>query len=138
SFVVPAEKSGSRNRIEHSAAPADSTSTTLIASLGRKLLEGRFVGETDRPGIYEAWTKSTKGETEVRRWALNVDSDEGDLTSIESTELLTRLDPVKVAYHLADQYQQDEVTPAGYNLSTLVLCTLVLVLVADQLFAYSA
>jgi hypothetical protein len=138
SFVVPAEKTGSRNRIEHNAAPAEAGSTTLIASLGRKRLEGRYVSETDRPGVYEAWTKSTKGETEVRRWALNVDPDEGDLTPIESTELLTRLDPVKVAFHLADQYQQDEVTPAGYNLSTLVLCTLVLLLVAEQLFAYSA
>src|SRR5436190_13707560 len=138
SFVVPAEKTGSRNRIEHNAAPAESGSTTLIASLGRKQLEGRFASETGRPGIYEAWTKTTKGETDVRRWALNVDPDEGDLAPIESTELLTRLDPVKVAYHLADQYQQDEVTPAGYNLSTLVLCTLVLLLVAEQLFAYSA
>jgi hypothetical protein len=138
SFVVPAEKTGSRNRIEHNAAPAESGSATLMAALGRKQLEGRFAGETDRPGIYEAWIKSTKGETDVRRWALNVDPDEGDLTPIESTELLTRLDPVKVAYHLADQYQQDEVTPAGYNLSTLVLCTLVLLLVAEQLFAYSA
>ena len=137
-FVVPSEKAGSRNRIEHNATPIESGSTTLVASLGHKLLEGRFVGETDRPGIYEAWTKSTKGETDVRRWALNVDPDEGDLTPIESAELLTRLDPVKVAYHLADQYQQDEVTPAGYNLSTLVLCTLVLLLIAEQLFAYSA
>ena len=47
--------------------------------------------------------------------------EKGDLTPMESSELLTRLDPVKVAYHLADQYQQDEITPAGYNLSTLVL-----------------
>jgi hypothetical protein len=137
-FVVPAEKTSSRNRIEHNAAPIEAGSTTLIASLGRKSLEGRFVGETDRPGIYEAWIKTTKGETEVRRWALSVDPDEGDLTPMESAELLTRLDPVKVAYHLADQYQQDEVTPAGYNLSTLVLCVLVLLLIAEQLFAYSA
>jgi Mg-chelatase subunit ChlD len=138
SFIVPGEKAGSRNRIEHNATPAETGSTTLIASLGRRLLEGRFVGETDRPGIYEAWTRTTKGDNDIRRWAINVDPDEGDLTPIESSELLTRLDPVKVAYHLADQYQQDEVTPAGYNLSTLVLCTLVLLLVAEQLFAYSA
>ena len=100
--------------------------------------EGRSRGETDLAGIYEAWTRTTKGETEVRRWALNVDPDEGDLTPMESSELLTRLDPVKVAYHLADQYHQDEITPAGYNLSTLVLCVLILLLVGEQALAYSA
>jgi hypothetical protein len=137
-FVVPGDKTGSRNRIEHNAAPAEAGSATLVASLGRTLLEGRLHGETDRAGIYEAWTKTTKGETDLRRWAFNVEPDEGDLTPTESTELLTRLDPVKVAYHLADQYQQDEVTPAGYNLSTLVLCVLILLLVGEQVLAYSA
>src|SRR5205814_1642286 len=38
-FVVPGEKAGSRNRIEHNATPIESGSTTLVASLGHKLLE---------------------------------------------------------------------------------------------------
>jgi hypothetical protein len=137
-FVVPGEKPGSRQRIAQTAAPAESGSATLVASLGRSMTADRPRGDTDLAGIYEAWTRTTKGETEVRRWALNVDPDEGDLTPMESSELLTRLDPVKVAYHLADQYEQDEITPAGYNLSTLVLCTLVLLLVGEQILAYSA
>ena len=96
------------------------------------------VGETDRAGVYEAWPKTTKGEIDLRRWAFNVDPDEGDLTPIASADLLTRLDPVKVNYHLADQYHQDEVASSGYNLSTLLLCGLVLLLVGEQVLAYSA
>jgi hypothetical protein len=137
-FVAPGEKSGSRQRIERQALAPEADSPTLLASLGRTMVEGRPRGETDRAGIYEAWPKTTKGETDLRRWAFNVDPDEGDLTPIGSADLLTRLDPVKVNYHLADQYQQDEVATAGYNLSTLVLWALVLLLVGEQILAYAA
>jgi hypothetical protein len=102
------------------------------------MVEGRPRGETDHPGVYEAWPKTTKGEVDLRRWALNVEPEEGDLTQIASADLLTRLDPVKVSYHAADQYQQDEVTRAGYNLSTLLLCLVVLLLVGEQILAWSA
>ena len=56
-------------------------------------------------GVYEAWPITTKGEIDLRRWAFNVDPDEGDLTPVASADLLARLDPVKVNYHLADQYR---------------------------------
>jgi hypothetical protein len=159
-FVTPGEKSGSRQRIERQATadssphapreenitrsrpaeqvPRPSMGETLVASLGRTTIEGRPRGETDRAGIYEAWPKTTKGEIDLRRWAFNVDPDEGDLTPTPSAELVTRLDPVKVNYHLADQYQQDEVASSGYNLSTLILCGLILLLVGEQILAYSA
>ena len=45
---------------------------------------------------------------------------------------------MKVDYHQADQYHQDEVASSGYNLSTLLLCGLVLLLVGEQVLAYSA
>jgi hypothetical protein len=137
SFVVPGERAGSRQRIERQAT-GESNAATLSASLGRTIVEGRPRGETDHAGIYEAWEKTTKGETEVRRWALNVDPDEGDLTQTPSADLITRLDPVKVNYHLADQYQQDEIAATGYNLSTLIMFGLVALLVGEQLLAYSA
>ena len=99
---------------------------------------GRPRGETDRAGIYEAWPKTTKGETDLRRWAFNVDPDEGDLTPIGSADLLTRLDPVKVNYHLADQYHQDEVATSGYNLSTRRFCAASSCCSSASRFAYSA
>jgi hypothetical protein len=136
-FVAPGERVGSRQRIERQAA-GESGSAALTASLGRALVEGRPRGETDHAGVYEAWPKTTKGETEVRRWALNVDPDEGDLAQTQSADLITRLDPVKVNYHLADQYQHDEIAATGYNLSTLILFGLVALLIGEQILGYSA
>ena len=80
-FVAPGERAGSRQRIERQAT-GESNAGTLTASLGRTVVEGRPRGETDHVGIYEAWPKTTKGETDVRRWALNVDPDEGDLAQM--------------------------------------------------------
>ena len=52
---------------------------------------------------------STKGEVDLRRWAFNVDPDEGDLTGLPSRRFARPARPVKVNYHLADQYEQEEV-----------------------------
>src|SRR5262249_3261579 len=87
SFVVPGERAGSRQRIERQAT-GEANAATLSASLGRTLVEGRPRGETDHAGIYEAWTRATKGETEVRRWALNIDPDEGELAQTQSADLI--------------------------------------------------
>jgi hypothetical protein len=135
-LVVPGEKAGSRQRIERQAVEESNSQASPEGVITRSVMT--TVGETDRAGIYEAWPKTTKGEIDLRRWAFNVDPDEGDLTPIASADLLTRLDPVKVNYHLADQYHQDEVASSGYNLSTLLLCGLVLLLVGEQVLAYSA
>jgi hypothetical protein len=110
----------------------------LTASLGRSTLNGRPRGETDRPGIYEAWPITTKGEIDLRRWAFNVDPNEGDLAPLASTDLIARLDPVKVNYHLADQYEQGDVASAGYNLSTMLLFGLIALLIGEQALAYAA
>jgi len=137
-FVTPGKKAASRQRIERQATAPDAGSATIAATLGRTFVEGHPRGETDRAGIYEAWPKTAKGEIDLRRWAFNVDPDEGDLTQIGAADLLTRLDPVKVSFHQADLYQQDEVASSGYNLSTLILCGLILLLVGEQALAYSA
>jgi hypothetical protein len=138
SFVAPGEKPDSRQRIDRRAIQTDSNTATLVASLGRSAVEGRPRGETDRAGIYEAWLTATKGDVELRRWALNVDPDEGNLAALAWDDLRSRLDPVRVEYHVADQYQQDEVTSAGYNLSMLLLMGLVALLIGEQVLAYSA
>jgi hypothetical protein len=57
---------------------------------------------------------------------------------LPAAELLARLDPVKVNYHQAEQYRQDEVASSGYNLSLLVLAGLVLLLVGEQWLGYRA
>jgi hypothetical protein len=138
SFVVPGEREAARHKIDVRAQPPEPTATTLVAALGDDASPTGAGGNTNRAGIYEAWPITAKGQIDLRRWALNVDPDEGDLTPVAPSDLLTKLEPVKVNYHLADQYEQDEVTQAGYNLSTLMLSALVLLLVGEQILAYSA
>jgi hypothetical protein len=136
-FVIPGEKPGSRVKIETQAIAPETGAATLTASLGSGPSQSP-AGQTERRGIYEAWPLTTKGDVDLRRWALNVDPDEGDLTPLPSTELVSKLDPVKVNYHVADQYEQEEIASTGYNLSFLILTVLVLLLVGEQLLAYFA
>ncbi|HZL89405.1 MAG TPA: BatA domain-containing protein [Pirellulaceae bacterium] len=136
-FVRPGDEPGSRVKIELQATAPESGAKTIAASLGPAAAD--HVGdETDRPGIYEAWPMTTKGDIDLRRWALNPDPTEGDLTTIPSQELLTRLEPVKVNFHQADQYHQEEAVASGYNLSQLVMIALVCLLIGEQFLAYSA
>jgi hypothetical protein len=137
-FVAPGEKPGLRQKFDRQAIAAEAGATTISASLARRPGEANGEADTARRGVYEAWPISTKGEIELRRWAFNVDPEEGDLTGLESTELLGKLDPVKVNYHQADQYEQEEIASTGYNLSYLLMALLVALLVGEQLLAYSA
>jgi uncharacterized membrane protein len=138
SFVVPGENATSRIKIDRQATAVDKESGTLVTSIGRGSPEVDEPRDTDFSGIYEAWPITTKGEIDVRRWAFNVEPEEGDLTRVSATELLSRLDPVKVSYHEAEQFEQDATGSSGYNLSHLVMGLLVCLLVGEQLLAYSA
>jgi hypothetical protein len=131
-----AEESGARGEGSEVKEPAKASSV-LTAALGTSS-GGRISDETDRPGIYEAWPKTIKGDIDLRRWALNVDPAEGDLTTVPAQELQSKLDPVKVTVHQADQYQQEEAVASGYNLSQMVMIALVCLLLGEQALAYSA
>jgi hypothetical protein len=138
SFVVPGDKPSTRIKVDRQAAAVEQDSGTLLTSIGRGSLESDEPRETDFSGIYEAWPITTRGEIDLRRWAFNVQPEEGDLTRVSSTDLLTKLDPLKVSYHEADQFQQEEGSASGYNLSHIVMGLLVCLLVGEQLLAYSA
>jgi hypothetical protein len=96
------------------------------------------LANTDSSGIYQAKLVRKDGKEEVRSWAVNVDADEGDLRTLTYPELATRLEGVKHEYQLASAYQYSSEQQAGYNLGTALLYLVVLLLVAEQLLAYSA
>jgi hypothetical protein len=137
-FVRPGDEPASRVKIEQQAAAPESGAKTLVASLGPAAGSDRISDETDRPGIYEAWPVTTKGDIDLRRWAFNPEPTEGDLTTVPAQDLLSKLEPVKVTFHQADQYQQEEAVASGYNLSQLVMIALVCLLIGEQFLAYSA
>jgi hypothetical protein len=137
-FVVPGEKAGTRRLVKMKATAAEGDAGQWRGTLGQSAPRDGSAAGTDRRGIYEAWALSSKGEVELRRYALNVDPDEGNLANLDPGELVSKLDPVQVEYHLADQYQQEDVAASGYNLSYLIMGALVLLLVGEQMLAYSS
>ena len=133
-FVLPGQKEGVRFKV---ARNAEKENELLSAHVGVGLLEGRRNTETDRTGIYEAWPQLLKGDIDLRRWALNVEPDEGNLARLTADDLLKKIEPVRAQHHVAEQYQQGEAVASGYNLSMLVMGILIALLIGEQALAYS-
>ncbi|MBN1589901.1 MAG: hypothetical protein JW888_10335, partial [Pirellulales bacterium] len=110
--------------------------TPSDAVLADGVLRARFT-RTDVAGFYEARLLSTAGTVESRRHAVNVDPREGDLARVDGPRLATRLSGVEYTYYRANAFEVDEREPAGYNLSDGLLYLLVVLLVGEQLFAWS-
>ncbi len=94
--------------------------------------------DTDRSGFYEAQLLRTDNATETRRYAVNVDPEEGDLRTVDGTQLAARLGGVKFRYAQAASFQIGGDELAGNNLGDALLFALVLLLVGEQILAWSA
>lgn len=95
--------------------------------------------ETDQSGIYQARLMKTDGTSETRRWAFNVDADEGDLTTVSRADLAAKLEGFKdYIYEQVEMFQYAASEMAGYNLSRSLLYFLIVLLIAEQLLAWSA
>ena len=97
-----------------------------------------MIGFIGGSGIYEASLKRKDGTQEVRRYAFNVEAEEGDLTALAGPDLAERLEGVDYEYHQATMFRYAADELAGYNLSQPLLYLLVLLLVGEQLLAWSA
>ena len=93
--------------------------------------------ETDLSGIYKVRLEKKDGKIEERRFAYNVDAGEGDLRATAKAELFAGLDPIKFEYAVANEFQY-EVEEAGYNLFHVLLYVLILLLIGEQILAWSA
>jgi len=94
--------------------------------------------ETDIGGIYEARLTKTDGAAEVRRYAFNVDPQEGDLKSLDGPRLAVRLPGVEYQYDQSSAFQYSGHELAGYNLGEALLYLLILLLIGEQILAWSA
>jgi len=94
--------------------------------------------ETDVSGFYEARLTRAEGAAETRRYAVNVDPAEGDLTALDGEQLAARLEGVKYRYQQAADFQSTTTELAGYNLGDALLYGLILLLVGEQILAWSA
>jgi hypothetical protein len=94
---------------------------------------------TERSGFYEVQLTKTTGKAEVRHLAVNVDPQEGDLRNLSGADLAARLAPeVKYDFEHAASFQTDLGEASGRNLSEFLLYLLLLLLVGEQLLAWSA
>lgn len=94
--------------------------------------------DTDVSGVYETQLTRVDGASETRRYALNVDPAEGDLATTGPEQLAARLEGVKYKFEQATAFQTSAGELSGYNLSDVVLYALVILLVVEQLVAWSA
>jgi hypothetical protein len=136
-LVQPASAGDGTTRTSVRAHSAGQDSPLLVALLGGDA-RGRRNGHTDRAGIYEAWTTTLLGETQVHRFALNVDPSEGNLATANPAELSLALAPVQVDIQKAENVSYLAARQSGYNRSLLVMLLLVGLLLAEQALAYSA
>lgn len=137
SFVVPGE-SDEQTVVEQRTATPISEESPLVQVALDVNASRRLGNGVARGGIYEAWASTRDGTVDMRRYALNPDPSEGDLTFAGSQDLLDRLKPLSIKYRMADEYAYDLFEQAGYNRSFLVMCLLVVILLGEQLVAYSA
>jgi hypothetical protein len=115
------------------AAEPTSGSPLLVADIG-----AAGQGDTDRSGIYEAWTTTVQGQPDVRRWALNVDPTEGNLAAADPAEVTQQLSPVKIGWQKSENVSYLAARQAGYNRSLLVMAVLLALMFGEQALAYSA
>jgi len=94
--------------------------------------------ETGAGGIYEVILTKTNGAEESRRFAFNVEPSEGDLEALAGRNLAQRLSGVKYDYHRAADFQYEVGEAGGGNLSQWLLVFLVVLLICEQILAWSA
>jgi hypothetical protein len=110
----------------------------LDASLSRDGSLVATLADTELSGFYEAQLTRIDGATERRRYALNVEPAEGDLSALGPEQLAARLEGAKYQYDQAAAFQSTAGELAGYNLGETILYGLILLLLAEQILAWSA
>jgi hypothetical protein len=94
--------------------------------------------DTDEAGIYTAQLTRTDDTVERRNFAVNVDPAEGDLEIAAKTDLAARLAGIDYVYQYAQDLQFSASELAGYNLSQALMYFLILLLLGEQVMAWSA
>jgi hypothetical protein len=94
--------------------------------------------DTEQSGFYEAQLVKVDNSVETRRYAMNVDPVESELTAIDGQSLASRLEGVKYRFEQAAAFQSRVDESTGYNLGEAILYLLVLLLIGEQMLALSA
>jgi len=114
---------------------------SIDATAGPNKWRGISYPDTDLSGIYEVQLTTASGAEESRFFAVNVDASEGNLETIAGPdagqELTAKLDPVTCQYEEASALKGTVSEQAGYNLGERLLYFLILLLIGEQILAWS-
>jgi hypothetical protein len=120
------------------ADPSSQDSALISFEIGRDKTTGSRTGETDRSGVYVVKLKSLDGLSKQQRFVLNVPTSDSNLAILESQELAEQLDELDVEIHSADELEYESTKQDGVSWSQLLAGLLIVLLLGEQFFAYSA
>ena len=133
--TVATETSVSR-RVEKAAQAVVGDSQWLTFQFG--VTDGGRNGETDRTGVYVAELTSVDGKAVQRRFVANPDQRESDLRLVAMADLQSQFDDLGIEVRDVGDMQVEDAGGDGMAWSQLLAGVLVLLLLGEQLFAYSA
>lgn len=136
-FIAPGVEADERVAIEKTAERVADDSPLMDAELGEDTAARRG-GETDRRGVYEAWTMTNDGAFDVQRYALNVDPLEGEMAVVTPVRLQEKLESISPKITSWDVIVATTGTKDKGPWAQIFLAILIVVLLGEQLLAYSA
>jgi hypothetical protein len=135
---VTVDASKYQPRIEFTPPPAsDAPPMTIDMTTGADGLTASLA-DTNYAGVYQVLLRPVAGDPETRLFAVDVDADEGNLATVDGSQLATRLPNVQYALSSADQLAFSSRGEDRSNFSDLLLYMLVAMLVGEQALAYAA
>jgi len=143
-LVLAVDRARFQPEVKFNVPGADSSTLVAAAPLsgaaGGAPVGGQAASlvDTPRAGIYSAELQAVDGQTELRRFALNVVPAEGNLALVDGQQLKATLPDVPFEFHRSDDRVWGAPNLAGFNLSSTLLVLLVALLVGEQLLAYAS
>ncbi len=104
-----------------------------LGEMDRDIVDGLL-----RPGVFEAWMTNSQGEKLFQNFAHNVSAAEGNLDRVKQAELEQKLPGINFTFRTADAVSEAGLNSSQASHSTLLMCLLAALLLAEQLLAYSA
>jgi hypothetical protein len=137
-FLLPSgESGGSVEAAPAGGAPVSPGGATGVSPAGGVPAVATLAA-TETAGFYQARLHRKDGADETRTMACNVDAAEGDLRLLDPPRLSAALEGIPVELARARQFHYTPEPQAGNQIGDALLFVLILLLVAEQVLAWSA
>ena len=135
-LIAPGGSNGNRLVTRSKMSVSTTDSGKLNTTIGKRL-PSESIRETDVPGLYDIWFRRTDSNSEVNRFAMNVETGESEMALVNRQTLLASLEKSQPSIVDWDQFNPEPKQKPASSLSKLLLLLLVGVLVVEQILAYS-